>query len=224
MGHRRQVAYHDAAFAVIPRALNVAIRPPAQRCGLRLFKGDVFTAWEGPNSAEDLEQMAVVAMAGHIALDGLPGRCAGRPRRAHGQGSGLCRALRALRARAAARLRPQLYPDPRHRTDHRSRASDRQTLAGDPGRSRPAPRRSPTPSRLTSQRSCAMEVVKPETCTLLAERRGTSPSCATGTRPPALLQPQHQFYRPRSANGQQPSHPSTPCIGRLHRSRPIVRT
>jgi hypothetical protein len=66
---RRQVAYHDAAFAVIGRALNVAIRPPAQRCGLRLFKGDVFTAWEGPNSAEDLEQMAVVAMAGHIALD-----------------------------------------------------------------------------------------------------------------------------------------------------------
>ena len=28
---RRQVAYHDAAFAVIGRALDIAIRPPAQR-------------------------------------------------------------------------------------------------------------------------------------------------------------------------------------------------
>jgi hypothetical protein len=67
--NRRQVACHDAAFAVIGRALNIAIRPPAQRSGLRLFEGDVFVAWEDRNSAEDLEHMAVVALAGHIALN-----------------------------------------------------------------------------------------------------------------------------------------------------------
>ena len=65
---RRQIAFHDAAFAVIGRALNVAIRPPARRCGLRLFEGDVFAAQD--RSAETLEQMAVVAFAGRIALNG----------------------------------------------------------------------------------------------------------------------------------------------------------
>ena len=64
-----QIAFHDAAFAVVGRALNIAIRPGVQRCGLRLFAGDVFMAWEDRNSAEDLERMAVVAFAGHIALN-----------------------------------------------------------------------------------------------------------------------------------------------------------
>jgi hypothetical protein len=66
---RGPVAYHDAAFAVIGRALDIAIRPPAQQSGLRLFEGDVFMAWKARNAAEDLERMAVVALAGHIALN-----------------------------------------------------------------------------------------------------------------------------------------------------------
>ena len=65
--NRRQVV-HDAALEVVGRALDVAIRPPAQRCGLRLFEGDVFMAWKDRNSAEDLERMAVVALAGRLAL------------------------------------------------------------------------------------------------------------------------------------------------------------
>ncbi len=65
---RRQIAIHDAAFTVIGRALDVAIRPPAERRGLRLFEGNIFLGWKDRNSAEIFERMAVIVLAGHAAL------------------------------------------------------------------------------------------------------------------------------------------------------------
>lgn len=65
---RSLIAYHDAALTIIGRALDIAIRPPARRSGLRLHEGDIFPN-DNDRSAEGLERMAVVALAGHFALN-----------------------------------------------------------------------------------------------------------------------------------------------------------
>jgi hypothetical protein len=63
-----EVAYHTAAVTVIARAIDIAVRAPARRSELRLHEGDIFPD-DSDRSAERLERRAVVALAGHIALN-----------------------------------------------------------------------------------------------------------------------------------------------------------
>lgn len=65
--HSWLIACHNAALTIAGRVLGVAIRPPSQRSGLRLFRGDVFED-DNDRSAEGLERLALVALAGHAAL------------------------------------------------------------------------------------------------------------------------------------------------------------
>ena len=155
----RTVVYHDAAFAVIGRALNIAIRPPDQRCGLRLFEGDVFAAQD--RSAEELEQMAVVAFAGRIALNGYQQGAQGDRDELMGKDLVFHGAL----ARYGYDMRPEFVP--RGRTDRRGRVPRRRTLECDRGRSRPAPRRSTAPSGLTWRQTA---ISTGDLCAILARR------------------------------------------------------
>lgn len=145
------IAYHDAALTIIGRALDIAIRPPGQRSGLRLFRGDIFTD-DNDHSPEGLESMAVVALAGHFALARIQDGAGDRDEL-------LAQDLvfAGLYARYGAALQPGFV-----RTYIRSRLAELNQGSRSPGRhalepnrARSQPARTSAPSRPTRRQSSA---------------------------------------------------------------------